>query len=372
MSAPAKVDWTSLEDVRAFIANQRIGQLADALDVDDPAHLRTLFALDDDERKLLARNPRMLPLFGELALRLYEEEKRFEDALKLFDAAVDAPEEDLDILCNAVWAVANYNHHLGVMKDRARRYLDVALPYGPKSPLIYHNGACVELELGNRQAAIELARQAVRTGHDELEELRTDESLVPLHDDPQFVAAFSDPELLAERRERVLPKALAALFALQGKRGIKGSEIDFEIYERFEPPEEAERWMKAWTGNSEARSDEVRIFGQDGTGGMAALWRRDRSKPLEGDPVVFFGSEGSLGVVSKDLADFFVLFAAGIGPMEAVEWRPQEGKPLDAVGDILRKSFPASASRTAKDVNADATPSLPDFVPRIRAICKDR
>jgi hypothetical protein len=360
MSAPSEADWTSLENVKAFIAGETIRPLGKAFKMDDPAHVTTLLALDPAELRLVARNGRMTWFCGALAVRLYQE-KRIDDALKLFDAAVEAPPTDMSILCNALWAVADANHRRGVMKERASRYLERALPQGPKNPGIFHNAVAVQLELGDRDLAIEHARSAVRWGYSGLDALKNDEWVAALRDDPRFVAAFTDPELVAEGRERVLPEALTALHALQQQGKLRDADVDFEMTGRLETPDETRSWMKAWTGREDAPFERARVFGQDGSGGMVAMWRTDRSRPMEAEPVVFFGSEGALGVVARDLADFFVLFAAGVGPLEAVEHGAEEGTPIAGVQEIVARSFPASASRSVQTIREDAAKALPDF-----------
>lgn len=67
----------------------------------------------------------------------------------------------------------------------------------------------------------------------------------------------------------------------------EGEGIDFEPFESFLLGEETSDWFKAWTGNEEVDGGEFRIFGQDGTGGYAAFWLRDSSKPLLEQPIVF-------------------------------------------------------------------------------------
>ncbi len=92
--------------------------------------------------------------------------------------------------------------------------------------------------------------------------------------------------------------------------------------------------MQAWTRNEAASAHRLRVFGRDGTGGVVGFWRAT-AKPIDQEPIVFFGSEGVFGVVARDLADFLVLFASGIGPLEAVENQVTTGKPRAKVKIIL-------------------------------------
>ncbi|MFI8266555.1 hypothetical protein [Streptomyces sp. NPDC085665] len=73
-------------------------------------------------------------------------------------------------------------------------------------------------------------------------------------------------------------------------------------------------WFRAWTGNRELIGDRFRVFGQDGTGGYAALWLIRPDRVLVEQPIVFLGSEGETGVVALDLGTFLWLLADGFGP----------------------------------------------------------
>ncbi|MFF4453234.1 SMI1/KNR4 family protein [Streptomyces goshikiensis] len=92
---------------------------------------------------------------------------------------------------------------------------------------------------------------------------------------------------------------------------------DFEPFPAFLSAAETTDWFQAWTGNSELDGNDFRVFGQDGTGGYAAIWLIRPGRPLAEQPVVFLGSEGETGVVARDLGDFLWLLADGFGPWEA-------------------------------------------------------
>jgi hypothetical protein len=116
---------------------------------------------------------------------------------------------------------------------------------------------------------------------------------------------------------RKLPPVLAALHRLPFDYD-QGNGIDFEPYDRFQSAEETASWFRSWTGNEDVDGLEFRVFGQDGTGGAAAFWLTRAGKELAEQPIVFLGSEGEVGVVACNLADYLWLLAGGLGPCEAV------------------------------------------------------
>jgi hypothetical protein len=167
--------------------------------------------------------------------------------------------------------------------------------------------------------------------------------------------------------DRSLPPALAAANALAYDYD-RGRGFDFEPYSAFRSAEETAAWLRAWTGNRELDGHEYRVFGQDGTGGVAALWLVREEQSLEAQPVVFFGSEGSVGVVARDVADYLWLLAGGLGPMEAVEF--PEARPIDAVKAALAKAHAAEREKPALEVIRLAREEFPDFEPNLRALCR--
>lgn len=91
--------------------------------------------------------------------------------------------------------------------------------------------------------------------------------------------------------DRQFPAALAAAMAVR-LECIGEDGVDFEPYESFLTADETTEWFRAWTGNGELNGDDFRVFGQDGTGGYAALWLVREGRELVEQPVVFLGSEG--------------------------------------------------------------------------------
>lgn len=171
--------------------------------------------------------------------------------------------------------------------------------------------------------------------------------------------------------DRTLPRELAELNAIT--LDYDGGEgVDFEPYDRFMPSEENAAWIRAWTGNRELTGSEYRVFGQDGSGGYAALWLVREGESLLDQPIVFFGSEGELGVIASSFYDYLWLLAGGYGPEEAVAYPP--------TGDAIRRDLPevrALAERYAKHaekspraVLAAAAAEFPTFERDVRALVR--
>jgi hypothetical protein len=205
--------WASAEATRNAIAKGEIHAPAHVktLDPKNKVHRATLLALTDRELAALVpptgagdgSAPRLVSCLGEIAMQLAKAQ-HFEDALRLLDAATLARDhEDRALFANALWAVQNDTHGLGVMPERAHRLLERALPHGPAFPGVYFNAARVQCELGERDDAIRSVRDAVRHGFEKLHLVQNDALLMAnLRGDPRFQDAFRDPALLAERAGR--------------------------------------------------------------------------------------------------------------------------------------------------------------------------
>lgn len=148
-----------------------------------------------------------------------------------------------------------------------------------------------------------------------------------------------------------------------------GEGIDFEPYEEFQSAKENASWIKAWTGNKELTASEYRVFGQDGTGGYAAFWIVRPTKDLLEQPIVFFGSEGELGVVARSFEDYLWLLAEGVGPLEALSYIGEKRKPTPDFAAFAKEHAP-KAKKSAKEVIAAAKKEFPDFEEKIRALCR--
>ena len=110
---------------------------------------------------------------------------------------------DTSAHANALWAIQADNSGLGVQPERARRYLERALPYGTRNPAIYFNGACVCIELGAVDSCLACIQNAVRFSDHQLDDaIRNEPMFAPLIGTPEFEAAF-DVESASVERERL-------------------------------------------------------------------------------------------------------------------------------------------------------------------------
>jgi hypothetical protein len=148
-----------------------------------------------------------------------------------------------------------------------------------------------------------------------------------------------------------------------------GDGIDFEPYQEFQSSAENKSWITAWTGNKTLTGSEYRVFGQDGTGGYAAFWLTKPDADVLDQPIVFFDSEGGLGVVAVDFADYLWLLAGGVGPYESVG---REGgiEKSNAAFTTFATQHASTAKKSAAEVVARAQQMYPGFVAMIRALCQ--
>jgi hypothetical protein len=175
--------------------------------------------------------------------------------------------------------------------------------------------------------------------------------------------------------DRVFPAALAALSGIDFPYDYDEKtdtpdpgNIDYEPYDEFDSAEETTDWIRAWTGNKELDGDAFRVFGQDGTGGLAVLWLV-RPGALTEQPVAFFGSEGEVGVVARGLGEFLWLLAGGVGPQEAVEFGSDSGVPHEELRAVAEKHSGVEP-RTPAEVLAAARAEFPDFAEMVQSWCR--
>jgi len=168
--------------------------------------------------------------------------------------------------------------------------------------------------------------------------------------------------------DRTLPVALAEVNAVTYDYD-EGNGVDFMPYDQFQPADDNASWIRAWTGNDELDGAEYRIFGQDGMGGYVALWLIRDGQPLVEQPVVFFGSEGELGVIARHVWDYLWLLAGGFGPLEAVS-APDSDRELNMEIAEIAVRHAAEHEKSARDVIRLAREELPDFEATIRALCR--
>ncbi|MFJ9764632.1 SMI1/KNR4 family protein [Streptomyces erythrochromogenes] len=176
---------------------------------------------------------------------------------------------------------------------------------------------------------------------------------------------------MTTNEDRQFPAMLAAAMAVR-LECIGEDGVDFEPYESFLSADETTEWFRAWTGNGELNGNDFRVFGQDGTGGNAAVPLVRPGRELAEQPVVFLGSEGETGVVARDLGAFLWLLADGFGPWEAgtsyvpePDWAPQANCDLAAIAERFAPDRRASAA----SIIAQAAQEFPDFDDTIMKLC---
>lgn len=178
--------------------------------------------------------------------------------------------------------------------------------------------------------------------------------------------------------DTTLPPPLAALMALEtAERAARDDrdpdddddDIDFEPYDSFSSAGENLSWIRAWTGNKTLTGEQLRFFGQDGTGGLAGVFVADPGRDLLDNPIVFFGSEGEIAVVAADFSDYLWLRAGGFGPCEATFSPAQERRPnprfVAFAGDHAN-----SPRRSPHEILKRAREAYPELEADFRALCR--
>ncbi|WP_326836020.1 SMI1/KNR4 family protein [Amycolatopsis rhabdoformis] len=150
-----------------------------------------------------------------------------------------------------------------------------------------------------------------------------------------------------------------------------GSGVDFEPYQEFLSEAETADWWHSWTGNPAVHGAEFRVFGQDGTGGLAAFWLVREGGLLGEQPVVFLGSEGEVGVVAGAADGYLWLLADGFGPLEAISYPQHEHEPrVDARLTEIAERWAPSARQPASEVITAARAEFPNFEETVRSQCR--
>ncbi|MBO2457994.1 SMI1/KNR4 family protein [Actinomadura sp. LCR2-06] len=144
---------------------------------------------------------------------------------------------------------------------------------------------------------------------------------------------------------------------------------DYELYERFEEPERTAWWFRLWTGNKEVDGAEFRFFGTTGGGDYTGFWLVRPGAPVVEQPVVYVGSEGDRAVVARDLGDLLWIFAAGLGPAEALEGPDGTAEPNEAFRAIAERHAPGRERSPAEIVEA-AQAEFPRFPELIADLCR--
>jgi hypothetical protein len=146
-----------------------------------------------------------------------------------------------------------------------------------------------------------------------------------------------------------------------------GAGIDFEPYQSFMSVADTEKWLRAWTGNKKVDASPFLVFGQDGTGGYGAFWNVLPGRDLFEQPIVFFGSEGELGVIAENFSDYLWLLASGHGPYEAVAY-PDEATDPHPEFTAFAKKHAKTPKRGVTEILETARTVFPDFEKDIRAL----
>ncbi|MGW2793716.1 SMI1/KNR4 family protein [Streptomyces sp. NPDC001251] len=163
---------------------------------------------------------------------------------------------------------------------------------------------------------------------------------------------------------RQFPGVLATAMAVRFDYADGKTGVDFEPLPAFLSAAETTDWFQAWTGNSELDGKDFRVFGQDGTGGYAAIWLIRPSRPLAEQPIVFLGSEGETGVVARDLADGFGLWEAATS--YEPDWKAQHNPELAAIAE----GFAPHQRQSAAAVIELATREFPDLDDTFMDLCR--
>jgi hypothetical protein len=166
---------------------------------------------------------------------------------------------------------------------------------------------------------------------------------------------------------RPFPDVLKKLHALRFEYP-DGDSIDFYPRTEFVSDDERRSWFKAWTGNDRADPSHYLVFGEDGTGGMAAFWLVRDGADLLNQPIVFFGSEGELGVVASNFGGYLRLLANGIGPYEAVAFKGLD-RPVHPEFARFALAEGVDLQQPVWAVVDAAQTEFPGFESDIRALC---
>lgn len=168
--------------------------------------------------------------------------------------------------------------------------------------------------------------------------------------------------------DRAMPKVLRELLELEFEYA-DGNGMDFEPYSEFLSEEETRSWIQAWTGNKDLTGEEYLIFGQDGTGGYAAIWYARADRGLLDQPFVFFGSEGDLGVIAENFSSFQWLLAGGFGPYEAMAY-PEGDREANATFTDFARRHAGGPQLKPQEVLAKARHEFSTFEENVRSSCR--
>ena len=167
--------------------------------------------------------------------------------------------------------------------------------------------------------------------------------------------------------ENRFPRALRSLNKLEFDY-LDGEGIDFEPYQKFLSNKETDDWLRSWTGNQSVDAGCYKVFGQDGTGGLAAIWTVQSGRSLLEQPIVFFGSEGELGVVASCFDDYAWLLAQGVGPYEAVAYGAESCRRCAAFEAFANRHAPEK-KKSVEEILETAKLKYPTFQDDVTNLC---
>jgi hypothetical protein len=169
---------------------------------------------------------------------------------------------------------------------------------------------------------------------------------------------------IALRFDRPMPAVLQQLHALEFDYD---EGYDFEPFPGFLSEQDTREWIRAWTGDDALDGGEYLVFGSDGMGGNAAIWLVHPDRTVLEQPIVFFESEGELGVVASDFRDFLWLLAGGMGPSEAILYPECEDLAPNARFTAFAQHHAGPSRGGPKEILERARGAYPDFARRVLA-----
>ena len=171
-----------------------------------------------------------------------------------------------------------------------------------------------------------------------------------------------------QKLDRAMPAVMKELHRLEFDYA-DGEGIDFEPYEEFLSEEETQSWIRVWTGNPSLEGKEYLVFGQDGTGGYAAFWCARADAAILDQPIVFFGSEGELGVLASNFADYLWILAGGFGPFEILAF-PETIRTANSEFNAFAAKHAAASKKSPFEAFSNARAEFPKFDENVRALCR--
>ena len=90
---------------------------------------------------------------------------------------------------------------------------------------------------------------------------------------------------------------------------------------------------------------------------------------LLAQPIVFFGSEGELGVVASNFSDYLWLLASGHGPYEAIAYLDDDRAQSPLFAEYAAK-YATSPRKSAGEIVGSARAEFPNFESDIRKLCR--